>query len=145
MRSLPLAIPLILFASPALAANPQPAAASTPQSKPSEVSAAGFKPPDLKGYEKKATLATDASDRLPGEETTVEVFENKAGDRVMKLSLNGVTWAFGYVPQGDPTKGYVLRDPACAKKLTEKWRPDMPFTAPDCAVSAKAPPAPKPK
>lgn len=141
MRPIVLAIPLILLASSASAADP----ASTPAPKPSETNPKGFKPPNLKGYEKKATTATDASDQIDGEETTVEVFENTAGDRVMRLSLNGVTWAFGYIPGGDPMKGFVLRDPACAKKLTEKWRPDIPFTAPDCAVKAKAPAPKQPK
>lgn len=127
------AILAFLFASPALAQAP------APEGRPSATDPRGFPPPSLKGFEKVAEQKSDASPDIEGEETTVEVFENPAGDRLMKLSLNGIVWAFGYLPGGDPMKGYVLRDPDCKKKLTEKWAPDAPFSAPECAVKAKPP------
>lgn len=112
-------------------------AAHAAESKP-EVNAKGFKAPSFKGFKVAGKeVMTDATTEIPGEETKVETFENKAGDRIFKLTTNGVVWAFGIVPGGDPTKGYILRDPACKKKLTEKWAPTAPFSAPDCAVKAK--------
>lgn len=130
-RSAFLVIPLVLLASPLVrAADP---------SKPTEMNAKGFTPPDLKGYTKldwPQTGTTDASPKMEGKDTLVETFQNKAGDKIMKLSTNDVVWAFGVLPGGDPTKGYILRDPTCSKKLTEKWAPDAPFSAPDCAVKA---------
>ena len=147
-RSAFLAIPLVLLAAP-LARAADPAGSGT-AAKPIEVSAKGFTPPDLKGYTKldwPQTGTTDASPKMEGKDTLVESFQNKAGDKVMKLSTNDVVWAFGVLPGGDPTKGYILRDPTCSKKLTEKWAPDAPFSAPDCAVSAtpKKKPAPPAK
>ena len=139
----------LFLAAPALAAGPKKGEPTpvdvmaepvskppVPASKPSSTNAKGFPAPSLKDWQKLGTLKTDASLLIDGPETDVETFEKK-GDRIVCLSTNGVTWAFGWIPQGDATKGYILRDPNCGKKLTERWAPDTPFSAPDCAAKAK--------
>jgi hypothetical protein len=132
----------LAFASQAAEPSASPVATT---GKPSDVNAKGFPAPKMSGYDKLPwpdSGTTDASPAIDGQETMVETFKNKAGDKIMKLSTNGVVWAFGVLPGGDANKGYILRDPECSHKLTEKWAPDAPFSAPDCAVKAKAP-APK--
>src|SRR5687767_7817105 len=112
--------------------------AATPElpAKPTEVRKQGYPTPSLDGFDKIGSIKVDASLAIDGEETTVEKFQNKDGDQVVRLVLNDVVWAWGVLPKGDPMKGYILRDPACAKKLTEKWTPTAPFNAPECAVKA---------
>ncbi len=113
------------------------APAAAPQVDPN-----GFPAPNLQGWEKKGTMTTDATLAIEGPETTVEAYENGKGDRILRLSLHGVVWAYGVLPKGNPLAGYILRDPTCSRRLTEKWSPDAPFTAPDCAVKAKRPSGP---
>ena len=135
---------ILLTSSAAFGANTPPKApVATPtansSAKPPEVNPNGFSAPDLKGYQKldyPQSGLTDTTADIPGKETLVETFQNKAGDRVMKLSLHGVTFAFGVMPGGDATKGYILYDPTCAHKLTQKYAPDAAFEAPKCAVTA---------
>lgn len=145
MRPLLASLLILLASSTALAANPPggraPVATPTanPNAKPPEVNPNGFPAPDLRGYQKldyPQSGLTDTTADIPGKETLVETFQNKAGDRIMKMSLHGVTFAFGVLPGGDATKGYILYDPTCAHKLTQKYAPDAPFEAPKCAVTA---------
>ena len=153
------AISLICLASSsALAAAPPPTPAASapvsaekptptpnPHPRPPVTNEGGFPAPDLKGYDLlpyPATGLTDASPDIPGKETLVETFQNKSGDRVMKMSLHGVTFAFGVLPGGDAAKGYILLDPKCEHKLTVKLAPDAAFVAPQCAVNSTLPTAP---
>ena len=145
MRSLTATLLILLASSTtALGANPPgkaPVATPTanPNAKPPEVNPSGFPAPDLKGYTKldyPQSGLTDTTAEIPGKETMVETWQNKAGDRVMKMSLHGVTFAFGVIPGGDATKGYILYDPTCGHKLTQKYAPDAAFEAPHCAVTA---------
>ncbi len=127
-------IPLLLLAFPLPAISAENA---TPAPTPLEKKANGFPVPKLDGYEKLGTTQADLALAIDGAESRIETWQNKAGDRVMKMETNGVVWAYGFVPAGAPEKGHVLRDPTCAKKLTEKWAATTPFSAPDCAVKAK--------
>ena len=130
-----LLIPAFLLAFPLLANSAETPA--TPAATPLEKSAKGFPAPKLDGFKKLGSMQTDASLAIEGKETLVETWQNEAGDRWMKLETNGVVWAYGFVPTGAAEKGWILRDPTCAKKLTEKWAATTPFSAPDCATKAK--------
>lgn len=146
MRPVFASLLILLASSPALAAGAPAAkaAAATPApnagAKAPQTNPNGYPVPDFKGYEllpyPKSGL-TDTSSDIPGKETMVETWQNKAGDQLMKMTLHGVTFAFGVLPAGEATKGYILFDPNCAKKLTLKYAPDAPFEAPKCAVLAK--------
>lgn len=112
-----------------------------PHPKAPETNEAGFAPPDLSGYKLlpyPRTGTTDATPAIPGKETLVETYQNRAGDEVMKMSLHGITFAFGVLPGGDAKKGYILLDPKCQHKLTVKIAPDAAFEAPKCAIDAPA-------
>lgn len=134
-------------AAPAASVAPaeKPTPTPNPHPRPPVVNDAGFPAPDLRGFDLlpyPSTGLTDASPDIPGKETLVETYQNKSGDRVMKMSLHGVTFAFGVLPGGDAAKGYILLDPKCEHRLTVKLAPDAAFVAPKCAVDSPLPTAP---
>ncbi|HUP00607.1 MAG TPA: hypothetical protein VM737_03680 [Gemmatimonadota bacterium] len=119
-----LALPMLLAATAA-------ARGQTPA-----VDATGFTVPSVDGFELQGIHMMDGTPAIEGAETAVEVFANATNDVIYRVSLNGVTWAYGWLPGGEATQGYILRDPDCVGVFTEKWAPDAAFSAPECAVTA---------
>lgn len=128
--ALPALIGVVLHHAPALA---QEGAADGPFA----VDSTGFTHPSLENAELRGTRLVDASLAIEGAESTVEVFEKPDGHVIYRISLHGVTWAYGWLPGGDARAGYILRDRDCDGGFEEKWSPTAPFSAPECAVTAK--------
>ncbi|MFZ5792697.1 MAG: hypothetical protein ACOY3L_18555 [Pseudomonadota bacterium] len=107
-----------------------------------EIDSDGFSVPSLEGFKKKQTMQMDLSPAVEGKESIVEAFVGPNGDTISRMLTGDVLWGYGWMPNGDANKGYVLRDPACSGNFTEKWAPTVPFSAPDCAIGQKRSEAP---
>ena len=103
---------------------------------PVAVDSAGFPPPSVEGFESRGIHMMDGSPAIEGAETAVEIFVNPVKDTIYRISLNGVTWGYGWLPGGEAIQGHILRDSDCDGDYDEKWDPDAPFSAPECAVTA---------
>lgn len=91
--------------------------------------------PDLNGFRQVQTFRRDMAPAVAGEESTVDLFENGAGDRIFRFTTGTVVWAYGWVPKAGGTEpGYIIRSPRCAE-FTERLAATAAFSAPDCAVA----------
>jgi hypothetical protein len=95
---------------------------------------AGFRPPALGGFHRvpARTLRKPVGSKGATQPTTVDVFTARDRDEVLRLTTAGYVWGYGFAPRRDARRGYLLRDPDCGGKFTERWAPDASFSVPDC-------------
>ena len=95
---------------------------------------AGFRPPALGGFHQvpEHTLHKAIESKGATQPTTVDVFTASDRDEVLRLTTAGYVWGYGFAPKGNARQGYLLRDPDCGGKFTERWAPDASFSVPDC-------------
>lgn len=92
--------------------------------------------PRIAGLRHVRSFETDASTELPGAETTVHVYRDDAGARVLRFLTAGVLWAQAWVPaQGGAAAGYALRDASCDGRYEERLPGDAVLTVPACVVA----------
>lgn len=94
----------------------------------------GFRPPALYGFHQvpARTLHKAIGSKGATRPTTIDVFTAGDRDEVLRLTTAGYVWGYGFAPKGDARQGYLLRDPDCGGKFTERWAPGAPFSVPDC-------------
>lgn len=103
-----------------------------------EVDEDGFPVPSLEGFRElsESRRTQDTNAYILGDETVFEVHEGPDGTRVASARTGDVLWGYAIFPQGDPARGYFLRDPDCDGRMTQKMALDAPFSPPDCAEAS---------
>jgi hypothetical protein len=103
------------------------------------VNPAGFPRPPTDGYNGLGVNPLEASAAIAGMESSIELRETPDGDRLGFVSTNGREWAVLSLPLGNETLGFMLRDPDCSGRLTERLWLDAPLEAPACALAGIVP------
>lgn len=120
-------IPQPTAEAPAVGVSPGPGAAPPD---------AGYPIPDMTGFTHKGTFKRDMVFQVPGDESTADRFENDAGNIIFRFTTGTVVWGYGWVPRQDQSaEGYIIRDPNCGGRFTERLASNVRLIAPDCAAA----------